>query len=78
MPPSNLFTDVKDEPEQVPTVPRIQVIEVDPERDYVVLEIAMIDSQGHPVLTLNRLCLRQGDTFDLTDCTINLSINYKE
>jgi hypothetical protein len=71
-----LFSDVRDSQTAVPSTPRIKVVEV--EGTNVVLEVVLVDGRGHPVITLHRLCLRPGDTFDLANFTIDLWVHYKE
>lgn len=75
----NPFTDPQDvgtPDDRVPTKPRVRVTEIN--ETNVVLAIEMVDDSGYPVLTLNRVCLRVGDAFLLTDMTIKLQVTTKE
>lgn len=72
----NPFTD---QPEQKsagqPTTPRVRVTEIN--ETNVVLAIELVDADGWPVLTLNRACLRVGDTLSIKDTTLKLTVEVK-
>lgn len=72
----NPFTDGADPATSgEPTTPRIRVTEIN--ETNVVLSIELVDANGWPVVTLNRACLRAGDTLSIKDITINLAVEIK-
>lgn len=75
--PRNPFTDAGDNAVSgEPVTPRIRVTEIN--ETNVVLAIELIDSNNRPVMTLNRACLRVGDTLSITDVVINLTVEIKK
>lgn len=70
----NPFSDPAAAAPSIPTTPRIRVTEINDTN--VVLAVEMVDSQGYPVFTLNRACLRVGDTLSISDITIKLEVTH--
>lgn len=58
-----------------PVTPRIRISEIN--ETNVVLAIELVDAGGWPVATLNRACLRVGDTLSIKDVSINLHVEIK-
>lgn len=58
-----------------PVTPRIRITEITATN--VTLAIELVDAGGWPVVTLNRACLRVGDTLSIKDISINLQVEIK-